>query len=128
MPTMRDDYPILLDDATLQAFYEAAVLPQFGIVRKDIQWHGRTDLGPDEMAFYFSLEGIEHILIYEDYGGLGQNDEYIRNEVLVNGRPYEFVLPTSATAHSPSYDGFNLPPPSCYCEGVTGTFTLIRLT
>lgn len=116
-----------MDNEALYAFYSYVVLPQFGVGDNEVQWQGSSVLGPDEWAHYFSLDGTAYVLIFEDAGGLGATESYIRQEVLVSERPFEYVKPISEAPHSPSYDGFHLPTPYQYCPNVTGTFTLIRL-
>lgn len=124
---MVNDTPSPLNKANLHAFYGYAVLPQFGIASDDISWQGGTDLGPDESAHFFSLDGVSYVLIFEDAGGLARTDAYIKEKVLVNGQPYEYVRPISEAPNSPSYDGFHPPTPYQYVPNITGTFTLIRL-
>lgn len=111
----------------LVSFYEAAVLPQFGIEGAQIDWGERTRLGPDEFYCDFRINEKEYGLIFEDYQDLGQNPAYIEDELGLRKDQYEFVLPISATHIPPSYAGFRMPTPYKYVEGVTGTFTLLRV-
>jgi hypothetical protein len=111
----------------LLGFYEAAVLPQFGITNVKIDWGERIRLGPDEFYCDFQINGKDYGLIFEDYQDLGQDPAYIEDELGLRKDQYEFVLPISATHISPSYAGFRMPTPYKYIEGVTGTFTLLRI-
>jgi hypothetical protein len=114
-------------DAFYHAFYEQAVLPQFGIKDAQIVWHEQRTLGGDEAAFFFNVEDHGYVLIFEDHGGLGKNKTFIQEKVL-EGQDFVYVQPIAQTNAGPSYDGFNLPAPSQYCPLVTGMFTLIRIS
>lgn len=111
------------------AFYQTAVLPQFGLDVSNIKWGESARLGPDELADWFTLNGETYALIFEDYFGLGKSPDYIQKQLNLKPGEYVFVEPTSdnPTDASPSYIGFKLPVPYKYVEGVTGTFTLLRL-
>lgn len=116
-----------MNGKSLYDFYEQVVLPQFGIKNTDIIWSGSQQTGPDESVHYFSIDNTNYGLIFEDAGGLGQNDEYIRENVLEQRSSYIFIQPIAATNSAPSYDGLHLPAPYQYCENVTGSFTLISM-
>lgn len=116
-----------MKDKSLHDFYQHTVLPQFSIKSVSIVWTGCQQTGPDEFAHYFKLNTVDYALIFEDYDGLGRNDDYIREHVLEHHASYAFVNPTSDTSKFPTYDGFRLPAPSQYCENVTGNFTLLKL-
>lgn len=120
-----------MTDKQMEVFYEAAVLPQFGIEPEaKLIWEASRRMGPDELAFRFNILGQRYILIFEDYFGLGQSPDFIEETLGLRPSMYEFVEPISAESKSnrPSYVGFALPVPYKYCEGVTGTFTLLKLT
>lgn len=114
-------------EESLYDFYEHVVLPQFGFKDLALNWDGSQRTGPDEMAHYFAVDGTDYALIFEDAGGLGQNDAYIRQYVLEHHSSYSFVKPIAASGSSPSYDGLQLPAPCQYCENITGIFTLLKL-
>lgn len=76
-------------------FYEAAVLPQFGINDFAIQWGESERLGPNENCVRFWIEGCEYILISEDYRDLGSSPFYIKNYLGLADHEYEFVWPMS---------------------------------
>jgi hypothetical protein len=116
-----------MNGKSLYNFYEYAVLPQFGVKNTIITWNGSQQTGPDESVHYFSVNNTSYALIFEDAGGLGQNDDYIHENVLEQHSSYSFVQPIAATSSAPSYDGFHLPAPYQYCENVTGSFTLLLL-
>lgn len=116
-----------MTDKTLCEFYANAVLPQFGMKDFYVTWTGSQQAGPDEFIHYFKINNIDYALIFEDYDGIGRNDDFIRENVLERHTKYEYVEPISATSQSPTYSGFRLPPPSQYCENVTGSFTLLKL-
>jgi len=108
-------------------FYEHAVLPQFGYKNRQTVWTESYRIEADEFAHAVDIDSVPHILIWEDYQGLGSNVDFLKDHV-TNGASFEFIEPLSQTGAFPSYDGFRLPTPSQYCENVTGTFTLIKLT
>jgi len=126
---MKDNLKITAyadNDKWIYGFYENAVLPQFGIHNEPITWEGSQDLA-DEAIHYFRIGKQPYALIFEDAGGLGQNEDFIREYVAIRSPKFTFVEPTSQTNNSPSYDGFHLPVPCRYCFNVTGTFTLLKL-
>ncbi len=111
----------------LYSFYSHAVLPEFGFTEgKDINWINSRCIEADEFAHTLTINSMPHILIWEDYEGIGSNQEFVTTHVC-NGAKFEYIIPVSQTDISPSYDGFRLDSPSQYCENVTGTFTLIKL-
>ncbi|HKX72938.1 MAG TPA: hypothetical protein VJM32_02915 [Candidatus Saccharimonadales bacterium] len=116
-------------DEHLQSFYTSAVLPQFGIEDDAITWEASRELGPDELTFRFKSEGQTYVLIFEDYFGLGRSEDFIKEHLDFSKGEYEFMPPLSAEDKDrlPSYVGFKLPVPFKYCEGVTGTFTLLKV-
>jgi hypothetical protein len=115
-----------MDDKFYQILYNKVVLPQFGMRGTEVVWGRRKALGPDESAWPFRIWDSHYVLVYEDYQGLGSNEQYVKDHV-TSARPFEFVLPTSKTTISPSYDGLHFPVPYQYVKDITGTFTLIRL-
>jgi hypothetical protein len=129
--TMMKEYTVntskLIDENGLYDFYTYAVLPQFGIASTPIAWQGVEQLGPDEFLCRFHIDNECYALVYEDYDGLGRSDAFIREKVVHKGQDYRFVQPVSQSNTSPSYDGFKLQTPSQYVEGITGTFTLIKV-
>lgn len=109
-------------------FYEAAVLPQFGINDFEIEWGEPERLGPDENCVRFWIEGCAYILISEDYKDLGSSPFYIKNHLGLAENEYEFVWPTSYSETAPSFSGFKPTfTPYRYVRGVTDTFTLLRV-
>jgi hypothetical protein len=118
-----------MTDEQLESFYASAVLPQFGIEDNAIAWEASRELGPDELAFRFKSEGQTYVLIFEDYFGLGRSEGFIKEHLGFNKGEYEFMPPLSSEEEDqlPSYVGFKLPVPFKYCEGVTGTFTLLKV-
>lgn len=112
----------------LRVFYQDAVLPQFGVDMGQIAWGHIETTGPDEFYYRFWIEECEYILMFEDYEGWGRSASYIESELGLRVGEYEFVPPVSATGVAPSYDGFRrMPAPYQYIEGITGTFTLLRV-
>lgn len=116
-----------LSEETLHTFYTYAVLPQFGIKDCDITWQPAEVVGGDESLHRFSALDRSYALIFEDHQGVGNNEDFIREKLTGEEKPFELVEPISQTAISPSYDGFRLPAPSQYCPNITGTFTLVEL-
>lgn len=118
-----------MTDEQLEAFYESVVLPQFGIKKASIAWEASKRVGPDELAFRFSESGRRYILIFEDHFGLGRDPQFIERHLGLSKEMFTFVAPASeeAAENLPSYVGFSLPVPYQYCEGVTGTFTLLKI-
>jgi hypothetical protein len=115
-------------DNFYQKFYAQAVLPQFGIKDADVVWGEQRRLGGDEAAFFFRLDSDAYVLVYEDHGGLGKNENFIRDQVFGGDeKQFEFVQPIAQTSSSPSYDGFKLPAPSQYAPMITGVYTLVKL-
>lgn len=110
----------------LFAFYEYALLPQFGIENQDISWHGSSTLGPDESAHHFSVANYEYILIFEDYDGLGRSPKFISETLALPEGQYIFVTPKAYTDTPPSLH-FAFDTPFKYAPDITGTFTLIKL-
>lgn len=110
----------------LHKFYEKFLLPQFGIKDKEIKWGDSVDIGPDETVHYFSIDSEDYALIFEDYGGLGSTEDFVKENVILKNNDFEYVNPTSHTNSAPSYPVI-FPTPYQYCENVTGTFTLIKL-
>jgi hypothetical protein len=115
-----------LDTEVLHSFYTHAVLPQFGFRDQTISWSESRRLEADEFAHFLAIDGIAHVLVWEDYEGAGSNADFIKQHI-TNGADFEFIQPTSHTSIAPSYDGFRLPTPSQYCENIIGSFTLIKL-
>lgn len=112
----------------LHTFYTYAVLPQFGIENTDIRWEAGEILIPgDEAIHRFSTYESSYALMFEDCGGIGLSESFVRDAILSGDQRFEFVPPLSSTESSPSYDGFHLPVPSKYCPNITGSYTLIRL-
>lgn len=103
------------------------MLPQFGLDGEQVAWGGYRRIEGDEFVHYFSRQGSDYALIFEDHDGLGRNDQFIKEHILGAYAAYEFVNPISMTGNAPTYDGFRLPTPSVYAEGVTGSFTLLQL-
>ena len=116
-----------MSEDTLYTFYSYAVLPQFGIIDARVEWHSSEYMDGDEAVHFFGVDEQSYALIYEDYEGLGNNESFIRNNVLKEGQSFVFVEPESATAISPSYDGFRLPAPSQYSPNITGSYTLVKI-
>lgn len=110
----------------LYEFYERFLLPQFGIKGKEIVWSHSTTLGPDEDAHYFRIENKAYVLVFEDIGGLAIERAYIEESVGLKGKRFEYVLPVSATEHTPSWI-LKFPTPYQYCHNITGAFTLIEI-
>jgi hypothetical protein len=117
---------VVMDEKFYQMFYSKAVLPQFGIKTLDVVWGERRVLGPDESAWPFRIWDTQYILIYEDYQGLGNKRDYVKEKV-VGSDKFEYVEPTSKTSAPPSYNFFHLPAPYKYVRDITGTFTLVKL-
>lgn len=115
-----------MDEKALHVFYTYAILPQFGLQACDVMWHPGEPLGPDESLHRFSANKRSYGLIFEDNEGLGYTDAFIRDTILFNNEPYDFIPPLAETSISPSYNGFRLPTPFQYCAQVTGTFTLVE--
>jgi hypothetical protein len=116
-----------MTEIQLHAYYTTAVLPQFGITADNIQWINCRTLGPDEFAHAFTLDWQRYILIFEDYDGLGRDPEFIDETLDLRPQDFEYIVPTSDTNSSPSYTGFHPPTTYKYVEGVTGTFTLLKV-
>lgn len=116
-----------INQPTLHEFYTKAVLPQFGLDTTAIEWYEVRRLGPDEMAHIFAINRQTYILIYEDYYGLGRSPHYIRENLDLDKKEFEYINPISSSEHSPSYRGFTPEAPYKFVEGVTGSFTLIRI-
>ena len=110
---------------SLYDFYEKALLPQFDIRVVDV-WHGSEDVGPGETVHYFSANGTDYALIFEDAGGLGIKEDFVKKVVRLKNDTFEYVLPTSHSDFAPSYP-ITFPTPYVYCVNVTGIFTLIKL-
>ena len=108
-------------------FYATAVLPQFGIQNKEIVWGATKQLGPDEDAFYFSIDRVNYCLIFEDYFGLALDSNFIKETLGLSNSEYEYIYPTSYTSKPPSYQEFKLHPPSQHINLITGTFTLLKI-
>jgi hypothetical protein len=115
-----------MDGKALYELYEKFILPQFGIQSKEIDWDGSDTLGPDEEAHYFKINGKRHALIFEDYGGLAVEQDYIGENIDLQGKGFAYINPVSATEHSPSWL-VKFDTPYQYCHNVTGAFTLIEL-
>ena len=111
----------------LHEFYTKAVLPQFGLIIDAPSWYETRKLGPDEMAHTFTFDHQTYILIYEDYYELGRSPHYIFENLGLDKKEFEYISPTSHSEHSPSYRGFTLETPYKFVEGVTGSFTLIKI-
>jgi len=126
---MRTNLVASMTTSRLQVFYQVAVLPQFGLKTAGITWSKSARLGPDELADWFELNGEAYVLIYEDNFGLGKNPDFVNKHLNLKVGEYDFVPPTSKNPMDamPSYVGFKLPVPYRYVEGVTGSFTLLRL-
>lgn len=101
-------------------------MPQFGIKDKEINWDESEDVGPDEVVHYFSIGVDDYALIFEDFGGLGSSEAFVKEHVKLKNGSFEYVAPTSHTDNSPSYP-VKFPTPYQYCVNVTGTFTLVKL-
>lgn len=110
----------------LYAFYEYALLPQFGIESEDVGWQRSVEIGPDETAYYFSTSAHHFILIFEDYDGLGRDAGYIEETLGLKDEEYSLVQPKAGSAATPSIR-FSLQTPYKYAPGITGTFTLLEL-
>lgn len=111
----------------LHSFYKAAVLPQFELIDGVIVWAKSIQIGPDENAHPFALNGQQYILIFEDHGGLALQREFIEKQLQIKPNEYDYVHPITQDDMTPSYTGFHLPTPYKYVPGVTGTFTLLHL-
>ena len=112
--------------SALYELYEKLLLPQFGIKNLNVTWLESENVGPDETVHYFSIESVKYALIFEDHGGLGATKEFIMENVRLEGRTYEFIIPTSQSSFTPSYP-IKFPVPYMYCVNVTGMFTLILI-
>lgn len=110
----------------IYAFYEYALLPQFGIENEHIAWHGSHKLGPDETAHLFSTDTSDFILIFEDYDGLGRDPSFIEETLRLKSDTYAYVKPKSQTSTSPSLR-LTLPTPYKYAPNITGSFTLLKM-
>lgn len=115
-----------MDGKSLHEFYDKVLLPQFGIKDKETKWGGSEDVGPDEVVHYFSIDSDDYALIFEDFGGLGSSEAFVKENVKLKNDSFEYVAPTSHTDYSPSYP-IKFPTPYQYCVNVTGTFTLVKL-
>jgi len=115
-----------MNGKSLYDFYENVLLPQFGIKNVDIEWVSSEDIGPDETVHYFSTESEEYALIFEDFGGLGSSEEFVKENVKLKRGGFEYVIPTSYSDFSPSYPN-KFATPYQYCANVTGMFTLVKL-
>ena len=111
---------------SLYEFYEKVLLPQFGIENVSIEWSNSDDVGPDETVHYFSTNTADYALIFEDYGGFGRDEKFVKENVKLKTDSFEYVHPTSHTDYAPSYP-VKFPVPSKYCVNVTGMFTLVNL-
>lgn len=84
-----------MEGTPLYEFYSKALMPQFGFINADITWIGSVTLRPDEVAHYFTIGIIEYVLIFEDYDGLGRNEQFIKDAVIKPGQKHEFIVPVS---------------------------------
>lgn len=109
----------------LYELYEKFILPQFGI-KDETTWDGSDTLGPDEDAHYFKIKDKRFVLIFEDFGGLAVERNYIEENIDLKGKGFTYIEPISATEHSPSWI-VKFETPYQYCHNVTGAFTLIEL-
>lgn len=115
-----------MDGKSLYDFYEKALLPQFGIKDQQIVWKGSSVAGPDEEVHYFAVASDEYALIFEDAGGLGSNEAFVKEVVdLPNGK-FEYIKPISHSDYSLSYP-ITFPVPYDYCYNITGMFTLVKI-
>ncbi|HSH18516.1 MAG TPA: hypothetical protein VK978_03960 [Candidatus Saccharimonadales bacterium] len=114
-----------MEGTSLYEFYAKVILPQFGMKGVDIQWLNSQDVGPDETVHYFYVEGVKYALIFEDFDGLGRDEDFVREHVDLQDLDFSYVKPTSASANTPSYS-IRFPVPYKHCHNVTGTFTLIK--
>jgi len=110
----------------IYAFYEYALLPQFGIENERIAWQGSHQLGPDETAHFFSTDAYDFILIFEDYDGLGRDPSFIEETLKLKNDVYTYVTPKPHSNASPSLR-LTLPTPYKYAPNITGSFTLLRM-
>ncbi len=110
---------------SLYEFYEKFLLLQFGIQDQKIVWSHSHDIGPDEVAHYFEMDGYRYVLVFEDYGGLAVEEKYVQETLNLEDNSFQYISPISATKHAPSYI-VKFSTPYQYCENVTGAFTLIK--
>ena len=115
-----------MEGNSLYDFYEKFLLPQFGIKDTKIEWSNSEEVGPDENVHYFSADSEDYALIFEDYGGLGRTEAFVKENVKLKNDNFVYIAPTSDTDVSPSYT-VKFPTPYQYCVNVTGTFTLVKL-
>lgn len=93
-----------------------------------IEWRGSQAIGPDEAVHYLVIDGRDYALLFEDHGGKGYDDDFVKDQVLERHVRYEIIPPHSASSDRLTYDGFQPSVPYVYCHNITGTFTLFRLT
>ena len=115
-----------MEGKSLYDFYESFLLPQFGIKDVKVEWSDSEDVGPDESIHYFSANANDYALIFEDCGGFGCADYWVKENVKLKDGNFEYVNPTSNSNHAPSYR-VKFPTPYQYCVNVTGSFTLVKL-
>jgi hypothetical protein len=116
----------IMEGKSLYDFYEKFLLPQFGIKKVQVEWARSKDIGPDETVHYFSVDNADYALIFEDAGGLGNTETFVKESLELNNSSFEYVNPISHSDIMPSYP-VSFPTPYQYCANVTGVFTLVKL-
>lgn len=115
-----------MNGKSLYDFYEKVLLPQFGIRDVQFEWSASEKVGPDENVHYFTTDSVDYALIFEDAGGLGSTEAFVKEKVKLKNNSFKYVNPTSNSEYAPSYP-IKFSTPYQYCTNVTGMFTLIKL-
>ena len=100
--------------APLEQYYQANILPEYGMTNAQITWTDHGRIGEDVFAHYFTCDGEKYILVFEDFPG---EDHFISQD--------EEFIPASNRA-----DGYILHRPlhvdGQYVENITGYFSLYK--
>jgi hypothetical protein len=117
-----------IDFPKLYAYYQATILPRYGITDRDIHWHGSQQVGPDEAFSYFSAGGHDYALIYVDASSEASMPSWLETYMRLSPGTYAYVN-LSQPEEGRAYPTPNLHVPwSEAAMGMDfGVFTLIEL-
>jgi hypothetical protein len=112
---------------SLKQIYETIILPQFDVSGDltRLSWGDHTQLGPDAMAYRFTLGQDEYVLVFEDYPGLTEQEI---NQAIAP--PEQYLSRQLLYGHSEETEYLHFIPgatPYRYIANVTGSFSLFML-
>ncbi len=85
-----------------ESYLEDHILSRYDGVFDDVTWTAHDQIGPDDMAHYFTADGHEYILAWSDF----PSDSFAHDEgrpVHVRGTTSQWLTISGNTIHSGSY-------------------------